>query len=449
MKDWQGTPEEFLAWTEREDKQIIVYGAGRMAEELLGNPRFAKRVRYFVDKDPNKQKYRLREDIPVYGPEHLRKEDFSQAVLLIASGWFREILQDLSGRAEMADVFCAAYPLMLASYRAGSEEFFRERIVAECLKEYAAILRQKGSVDAAERERLLAEEKAYIMGNGDGERPLVLPRVMLLPTTRCNLRCKGCSSLLPMFEHPEDVPIWQNIRDMEDFFRHVDQCIRLTIGGEPFLYPELAQLLRYLQRQEKVLGVLLITNSTVQPSKEVLEILCDPKFYVEVSDYGHIQQMSRTVAALEAAGVNFCVLTDQVWDDMGGIELRGRTPEQRKEVFMNCEQGRIMKALHHGFLYVCARSARMRALDCGYASEQDYFSLQEPDLRDRIRAIYGRDCADACDRCDLGYRPNRKIPAGIQLKGNMRKSAYTLVRREEYEALKQRLAEEAGGTAWN
>ena len=85
----------------------------------------------------------------------------------------------------------------------------------------------------------------------------------------------------------------------------------------------------------------------------------------------------------------------------------------------------------------------MRALGCGYHSDQDYFTLDEDDseecLRKKIRALYYMDVADACDRCDLGQLPAKKIPAGVQLGGHWIRSAYTLVRREEYEAMKAAL----------
>ncbi len=437
------TLDTFIDRLEQEDLRVICYGASSMAEEALRDGRLADHVRYFVDGDTAKQGEAVQiagRQFAVSDPSRLRGEDFSHTVLLITSGWFRTIMEELEAWAELAQVACAAYPQLLIACTPDSGEFFRRRILDECLLEYRSVLEQRGETRPEDRAALLEEKRAYIQGDGPQKRPFVLPRIMILPTTRCNLRCKGCSSLLPLFEHPVDLSASQLIRDLELFFRAVDQCIRLTIGGEPFLYPELADLLSYLQKQDKILGVLLITNSTIQPGEAALELLKDPKFFVEVSDYGHIRQMSRTVAALESAGVRFSVLTDQVWDDMGGVEPRGRTAEQRREVYRTCEQSRLMKSIHNGVVYTCARSARMRALECGYCSEQDYFILDEheavEDLRDKIRALYYMDGADACDRCDLGRLPAKKIPAGIQLAGHFERSAYTLVKRDEYEAIK-------------
>ena len=437
---WRGSPDDFLDWLEREKRKLICYGAGSMAADILREPRFVEKITCFVDRDPNKQGKAFRgTNFPVFGPEHLREENLNHAALLITSGWFRDIIQELNEYKELQSLTCVVFPELLAACEPGSEEFFRRRILDECVREYDSSLVQRGETE--DRRRQLTEEKrAYLLGDSAGSRPFVLPRIMLLPTTRCNLRCKGCSSLLPLFEHTEDVPLKQNLRDLKLFFRGIDGCIRLTVGGEPFLYPDLPALLEYLRDEDKVFSILLITNSTIQPSREVLSILSDPKFYVEVSDYGHIQQMSKTVAALEGAAVRFRVLSEQVWDDMGGVEARNRSEVQMREIYMNCEQGRLMKSIHNGSVFVCARSARMSALNCGYNHHCDSFVLNEGDsiktLQEKICGLYFRNIADACDRCDLGYMPGKKIPAGMQISGSLRHSSYTLIRRDEYQSLK-------------
>lgn len=66
--------------------------------------------------------------------------------------------------------------------------------------------------------------------------------------------------------------------------------MRITIGGEPFLYPHLQEIVEYLIGQKKVLGIMLITNSTIMPAPQVLELLRNPKVFVEISDYGHLEK---------------------------------------------------------------------------------------------------------------------------------------------------------------
>lgn len=59
-------------------------------------------------------------------------------------------------------------------------------------------------------------------------------------------------------------------------------------------------------------------------------------------------------------------------------------------------------------------------------------------VRKKIKEMYYSETADACNYCDLGTLPTKVIEAGVQMNGKMKKSAYTIVNREEYENLKKR-----------
>jgi hypothetical protein len=159
-----------------------------------------------------------------------------------------------------------------------------------------------------------------------------------------------------------------------------------------------------------------------------------------VSDYGQLEKMSHVIHILEENQIHFKVLTEQTWTDMGGTEFRNRTPEELRFTYLNCDQGRVIKGMFNGRFYTCARSARLTALGA-YESENDSFPLTDDDTSEQIRtklmSMYYSDHADSCNHCDLGALPAKVIPAGIQMSGNMKKSAYTIVNREEFENLKK------------
>lgn len=76
-----------------------------------------------------------------------------------------------------------------------------------------------------------------------------------------------------------------------------------------------------------------------------------------------------------------------------------------------------------------------------YESERDYFDLKPEDtpeeIRDKLKEMFYSESADACNYCDLGTLPTKVIEAGVQMQGNLRKSKYTIVDRQEYEELKR------------
>ncbi len=439
---FEGTLREFLQYIKENKKKILCFGTGLMAEEALKHKEIREAVVYCIDNAAQKQgKTILLQGIEylVIKPEDIMQHFDDKTCLLVTSGYYRDIIYQLNHMTLPEELEIYSYPHLKVNYASDSWEFFENRILNECIREYESVLEQN-NIFGKQREKLVQEKKKFIIGKEGEERPLVLPRVMIMPTTRCNLRCKGCSSLLPMFESPADVDISQNIKDLEMFFSAIDECIRITIGGEPFLYPHLKEMLEYLIHQKKVLGIMLITNSTIIPSEDIVDLLKNPKIMVEISDYGHLERMSRLIALFERQGIIFKVLTEQTWTDMGGVQYRNRTKEELQFSYLNCEQSRLMKGIHNGKFHTCARSARMHGLGA-YEAEEDYFDLSQGEsvdgIREKIKKLYYSNYAEACNYCDLGTLPNKIIEAGIQITGNMKKSAYTIVNREEYEHLKQ------------
>lgn len=436
------TLKAFLDEVQSRQKKIICFGTGLMAEEALRYEQIRQAVICVADNDEKKQGGEVALGgcfYPVIAPASLEEHLDEDTVILLTSGHYKEMHRQLEEMKLAIQPEIYAFPKLKVAYSADSEEFFEERFLKECLQEYEIVLEQY-HIYGEEKEKKLREKEAYIRGANAVERPFVIPRIMIMPTTRCNMRCKGCSSLLPLFEKPCDVEIEQVLQDFELFFSGVDECIRITVGGEPFLYPHLKEILEYLLEQKKVLGIMLITNSTLLPRPEVLDILKNPKILIEISDYGHLEKMSRLIQLLEANDIFFKVLTDQTWTDMGGVERRNRTEEELRFSYLNCDQSRVIKGFHNGKFHTCARSARMLALGA-YESERDYFEMRQGDspeeIREKLKAMFYSERADACNYCDLGVLPAKVIEAGVQMSGNIRKSRYTIVDREEYEALKR------------
>jgi len=434
--------KEFLEMLQKTKKRVVCFGTGLMAEEALKYSVIRDSVEFFLDNDSFKQGKKitlLKETYYVMAPDEAVARLNDRMVVLLVSGHYKAMEKQLRelGLADSVEIY--SYPVMKVSYSADSEEYFEERILKECLKEYEVVLDQY-HIEGEEREQKLTKKREYIMGKSKEDRPLVLPRIMIMPTTRCNMRCKGCSSLLPYFTKPQDVSLQQILDDFEIFFSGIDECIRITIGGEPFLFPYLKEVLEYLIAQKKVLGIMLITNSTLLPKEDVIELLKNPKVFIEVSDYGHLEKMSRLIQLLEINKVNFIVLTEQTWTDMGGIECRNRSEEELRFQYLNCDQSRVIKGMHNGKFYTCARSARMTALEA-YSSKKDYFELKPEEkgekVREKIKDMYYRETADSCNFCDLGILPAKVIEAGVQMNGRTQKSEYTIVKREEYERLKK------------
>lgn len=434
------TLRELLQYIKNNNKKIICFGTGVMGAEALEYPEIHDNVVCFCDNDEQKQGKEVlvgKEAYKVIAPKQLENyiNPSNEYIVLITSGHFRSIEKQLPSGIEYY-----IYPILKVQLDPKSEDFFEERILKECMKEYDMLLEQY-HIAGEEHTKKRNEKETWIRGDAKkNNRPFVIPRIMIMPTTRCNLRCKGCSSLLPLFEHPQDIDVDHIKRDGRLFFSGIDECIRLTVGGEPFFYPQLQELLEYLLEEPKLLSIMMITNGMMLPKPELVPLLQNPKVFIEISDYGRLEQMSKAIAFFEKNKINFKVLTEQVWTDMGGVECRNRTPEELRFVYMNCDQGRVIKGMHNGKFHSCARSARMLTLGV-YESKKDYFELLEEDSPEVIRAklmdMYYSDSADSCNYCDLGALPTKVMEAGIQMNEQIIKSNFTIVDRKEYEELKR------------
>lgn len=447
MKIINCTQAQLLEKIRNNNLKVICFGTGLMAKEALQNEEIAEAVVACADNECEKQGKNFLwkgRQYPIIAPNHIGKyltgDNEGKRIVLIASSHFDAISKQLDEIQALNEIELYIYPLIRLNFTTESIEFFETRFMDEAVKEYKAVLEAQNEVPEDINNKI--EELCQTLRENaeNGEKTAIIPRIMIMPTTRCNMRCKDCSSLLPYFKTTEDISIEQIIQDLDIFFKAIDRCIRLTIGGEPFLYPELGALLKYLINQPKLDGILMITNSTLLPKEEVMPLLENTKVFIEISDYGHIEKMSRLVASFEKRNISFKVLSEQVWTNMGNTDFRDKDKETLRYEYLNCEQGRVIKAIFKGKLYICGRSARMQALGA-YVSEHDFIELKSTDSREqtieKVNRLYFADYADACNYCDCGHFPTKVIPAGIQLGGNFKQSKYTLVDRGEYEYLKR------------
>ena len=120
-------------------------------------------------------------------------------------------------------------------------------------------------------------------------RQVVLSEVHIAVTTRCTLNCKHCNMYIP-FHKGHEMSI--SIADLKDqlrlLFSHVDRIINLVlIGGEPLLYEDLHWAVEYIGSyySDRVRNIEIVTNGTVVPQTELLEVLYKYDVLVSMSDY--------------------------------------------------------------------------------------------------------------------------------------------------------------------
>lgn len=256
---------------------------------------------------------------------------------------------------------------------------------------------------------------------------LVVGSIDVSLTTRCNLRCKNCGSLMPFYQHPKDVELDIILRSLDRFFSCVDRVIRINvIGGEPFLYPHLTEVVDYLNHKEQAVRVVFPTNGTVAPDDpQLYKALRNPKNHVRISHYDAYDNKSgKMLEKLVLEGVDHSVkqfgINDYLWYDFGGFEDRKRTPEEVQKQYENCAVE--WYSLYRGKLYPCPRAAH--AVDLGFIKGDGNFvdcldeGIPIDVLQEQLQQfVYERKYHPACFHCDRGTGKCPVVPVAEQITG--------------------------------
>lgn len=365
----------------RGDQQIIIYGAGRYGEiALRGLQSMNLQPAYFADRALAGKRYL---GVDVIAPDELSRHK-DDAVLIASYNGFSEML------AALQALGCRFYydicTLMELDY---------DRSV---LSEYA--LEEIGS------------PHKYLNVVNAGGHGLVITHCELVLTERCSLRCRDCADLMQYYQHPEDLNADELISSFSRFIDTIDMLVELRLlGGEPFLYRNIDQVLKAFSGCEKIASIGVYTNSTIIPRNDVIESLKNEKIYVHMSDYGAVSRNVRQLEELfKKHQIRHYVHPYDKWYDFGGLEKRSYTPAEKSSVYHTCFSAKC-HTFYRGKLYVCPRAAhgeRLGAFVNPSGEVVDYtgggYGAEE---KRRELAVWLKERADivACDYCNgMGSR---------------------------------------------
>jgi hypothetical protein len=120
-------------------------------------------------------------------------------------------------------------------------------------------------------------------------------------TDRCTLKCKYCAASIDYLSHDDqcDNDVDQVFEDFISFLDKVDFVRRVFLtGGESFLYKDLEKLLSYMIDKNDIISkkcgiVTIITNGTVMPSEQVVDLIKKNNIFVLISDYLAVKAIKR------------------------------------------------------------------------------------------------------------------------------------------------------------
>lgn len=266
-----------------------------------------------------------------------------------------------------------------------------------------------------------------------------LNKFSLIILTRCDLRCRLCCEYVPQNKPFSDMTVDEEKRILTSAFNVADHIgtLHLTGGGEPFLHPQLAEMVdTAMEYSDRFDRLMLFTNSTVPISDKLIRTLSlhKQKILVQVSRYGKMPEREEEVLrALTENGIH-CKVEKYYgenqsfggWVDFGPWESYGRTPDELDRIFHACSVTRVLRGnwrTRDGKVHWCTRS--QRGMELGFIPDhpEDYVDLFDDtetveEKRAKFQKIANARYLFACDHCsgDAGTDDEAKrYPAAEQM----------------------------------
>jgi len=377
---WQNKGQEFDALGEklREMRAVYLFGAGLDGQAVFNLFSSKVLIKAFVDNSTKKQSEGLL-GLPVLAPQSVLLGDDEAIIITAATFSIERIFEQLEGLgfSRGKDVFSMYHFFPL----------------------WSMYVRDEVSIWA----------------------------VSFLPSTVCNLKCKHCLNFTTHIQQHEVRHLETLLRDVDLFFRRVDSILIFHVsGGEPLLYPKLAELLDYIHVNyaNRIGRIETSTNGTVVPSDDLCRKLRECSISVIVDDYRasvpqYVSQFAELIEKFETFDVSHTVNQVDTWIDLAPFDVDNSclTDEGLQNYFNSCWVMR--KEYRNGKLYLCNYAS--------YASfagitliEQECFDFEAmlPNERKALLEFSlgysDKGYTEFCKRCAGYHNNNRLIPVAVQ-----------------------------------
>ena len=249
---------------------------------------------------------------------------------------------------------------------------------------------------------------------------IVIPFMDIDITTFCNLRCKRCAKCIPYFDKHRHFTATQIAESLDLLTKYVDKIyVASILGGEPFLNPELNEILKVCAQNKKIEHLEITTNASIEPTDEQLRIIKDFDIDVHISDYrsisdAHNQAKEKFVRKLEEYGIKYEYQFHDIWLDFGEIKKHEYSDKELHRMYVHCPMNSCA-VFNDNKLYKCGRTSYLsqHGMEEGGDDVIDLKKVRNrEEMKELIRKFYSVKYATACRYC-LSHPA--AIPAGEQL----------------------------------
>lgn len=252
----------------------------------------------------------------------------------------------------------------------------------------------------------------------NSDRKVCLPTFDIVVSETCTLRCKACSALVPYLKQKNIYKAKDIISDFEKINMYIDELLELVIvGGEPFIYKELPDVLNYFNSLEKVGKITVVSNGTVFPDLKTIDALKDNKVRVRLSEYGVEKQIIPQLEIFfRKEKIEYYVQKLEYWLDLGTPIKHHYSVQEIQTIFQDCAFSKS-QGLLDGKVFRCMHAAEVyHMLNIEMDEGEDYLELRNNHVeRDKlIHYLYNVKSINICDYCNGALGNVQGIKPGIQ-----------------------------------
>jgi len=251
---------------------------------------------------------------------------------------------------------------------------------------------------------------------------LKLNALDIVLTEWCNLKCKCCEVLIQHFGRdikPRHIPLVQLIKETDEIFKKFDFVRDIHIlGGEPFIYPELAEYMYYLKKYRGKIGSLyVITNGAVVPTQDAIDAMKETDVFVMISDYGELsRKKDEIIKAVSANGVDVQV-TDYPWVYENQLVYDDDKAYQQK--FDDCYERKHIYTIRDGKVYYCHFLASGETLKAIPYGENNGISIYDSTGQEILDYLTSDTAPLGCEYCSGHDLNSPKISKAEQVNSPM------------------------------
>jgi organic radical activating enzyme len=248
----------------------------------------------------------------------------------------------------------------------------------------------------------------------------------MLVTEKCSLNCSHCNMFMPHYEFPIHRELDTIISDIDSYFKIVDYVsVFHLVGGEPFLYPNIENVIKHLLENyiTKIDKLIITTNGTILPKDSIIQLLKDNDVILSVSDYSdkldHIKKkVVKVLDSYKENNINHYVRNQIEWYDFGDLRVKKNLPTDKLiKHFDSCTAP--FRGLNDGKFYYCHLNTSAVRTKLFPLSENDYVDINKISKEELLKFDLGYTnlgyitFCDNCNGCNTGI----KIPVGYEKQG--------------------------------